>query len=52
LKPTTAALLILIGITFFVWVLRGFRLLGVIPGMAIWVLILLCVLAAIVSTVR
>jgi hypothetical protein len=49
LKSSTVALIVLLGITLFVWVLRGFAVLSFIPGSVLWVLLLLCVITAIMS---
>lgn len=52
LKPSTIAFLIVLAMTAFVWILRGFGILTFIPGSVLWVLILLCVGTAILAAVR
>jgi hypothetical protein len=42
LQPFTKAFLIALGVTLLVWLLRGFAVLAFIPGVVLWVLILLC----------
>ncbi|MEL6137867.1 MAG: hypothetical protein AAFQ61_10110 [Cyanobacteria bacterium J06626_23] len=42
LRPGTQLLFMLIGLTVLVWVLRGFGVLTFIPGIVIWLLLLLC----------
>lgn len=50
LKPSTLAFLIVLGVTLFVWTLRGIGILTFIPGSVLWLLFLLCIIAAVVST--
>ncbi|WP_413255546.1 hypothetical protein [Floridanema fluviatile] len=40
---------LILGITLVVWVLRGLAILSFLPGGIIWVLILLCLIAGILS---
>jgi hypothetical protein len=49
LKSSTVAFIVVLGMTLFVWMLRGFAVLSFIPGSVLWVLLLLCVVTAIVS---
>lgn len=42
LHPTTKLFLGTIAITMVVWVLRGLTLLAFLPGLVLWVLIVLC----------
>jgi hypothetical protein len=48
LKTSTVAFVVALGVTLFVWLLRGFAVLSFIPGSVLWVLIGLCVVAALV----
>ncbi len=48
LKSSTVAFIVVLGITLFVWILRGFAVLSFIPGSVLWVLLLLCVVTAII----
>ena len=43
LRPGTQLFLMLLGLTVLVWVLRGFGILTFIPGIVIWLLLLLCI---------
>ena len=52
IKPSILAFLLVLAMTAFVWMLRGFGVLTFIPGSVLWVLILLCVGTALISTVR
>ena len=52
LKPSMVAFLAVLLMTALVWVLRGVGLLTFIPGSVLWVLILLGILTAILTTVR
>ncbi|MBW4581712.1 MAG: hypothetical protein KME42_19245 [Tildeniella nuda ZEHNDER 1965/U140] len=52
LKPSMVAFLAVLAMTVLVWVLRGIGLLTFIPGWVLWVLILLSILTAILTTVR
>lgn len=52
LKPTTLAFLLVVAMTAFFWILRGFGVLTFVPGLILWVLILLCIATAILSAVR
>lgn len=49
LSPRLLTFLVLLGITAFVWLLRGFGVLTFLPGGVMWVLIGLCLVAAVVS---
>ena len=49
LSPRFLTFLVVLGITGFVWLLRGFGVLTFIPGGVLWVLIWLCLAAAVVS---
>jgi hypothetical protein len=52
LKPSTKAFLLVLGLTFFVWVLRGLGLLSFLPGIVLWGLIGLTIVAAMISAWR
>lgn len=52
LHPTTSIFLVLLGLTITVWILRGFTLLAFLPGITIWILILLCFGTGIVSSLQ
>jgi hypothetical protein len=52
IRPGILAFLVVLGVTLLVWILRGIGLLTFIPGSVIWVLILLCIVTAVLSTVR
>ncbi|MEO0457548.1 MAG: hypothetical protein AAF152_13355 [Cyanobacteria bacterium P01_A01_bin.114] len=52
LKPATQLFWTLIGITVAVWVLRGVGLLTFLPGLVLWVLLILCFAVGIVNGLR
>ncbi len=52
LQPLTQLFLAALGLTALVWFLRGISLLAFMPGLAIWVLILLCFSLGIVSSLQ
>lgn len=52
IKTSTLAFLVTLGITLLVWILRGVGLLTFMPGSVLWGLIFLCLLAAIVHSIR
>jgi hypothetical protein len=52
LQPFTKAFLITLGITGVIWGLRGLAVLAFIPGVVLWVLILLCFSLGIISTLQ
>ena len=52
LQPLTKLFLAALGMTAVVWILRGLSLLGFIPGVVIWVLILVCFGLGIVSSLQ
>ena len=52
LQPFTKAFLITLGITGVIWGLRGLAVLAFIPGVVLWVLILLCFSLGIISTLH
>ena len=49
LSPRFLTFLVVLAITGLVWLLRGFGLLAFLPGSVMWVLIGLCLIAAVVS---
>jgi len=49
LRPGVLAFLVVCGITGLIWTLRGLKILTFFPGGVLWVLILLCLLAALLS---
>ncbi|HEY9908184.1 MAG TPA: hypothetical protein V6D18_11350 [Thermosynechococcaceae cyanobacterium] len=49
LSPRFLTFLIILALTAFVWLLRGFGVLSFLPGSVIWVLIWLCIAAAVIS---
>lgn len=51
-KPTTLMFWVVLGLTLFVWVLRGLKLLGFVPGLFLWALIFACLVLAVVSNIR
>jgi hypothetical protein len=51
-RPETAVFLSFLGITLVVWVLRGIGLLTFLPGLVIWLLILLSAGAAVVDFIQ
>lgn len=52
LQPFTKAFLITLGITGVIWGLRGLAVLAFMPGVVLWVLILLCFSLGIISTLQ
>jgi hypothetical protein len=52
LQPLTKLFLAALGITAVVWILRGLSVLGFIPGVVVWVLILVCFGLGIVSSLQ
>lgn len=52
LHPTTKVWLGVMALTLVVWLLRGFALLAFLPGLVLWVLILLCFGLGIVSSLQ
>ncbi|MGF1517534.1 MAG: hypothetical protein ACFCVB_06985 [Nodosilinea sp.] len=52
LQPLTKVFLAALGITAVLWVLRGMSLLAFVPGLVIWLLILLCFGLGIVSSLQ
>ena len=52
LQPITKLFLVALGVTAAVWVLRGFGLLAFLPGIVLWLLILLCFALGILSTLQ
>lgn len=52
LKPTTLMFWVVFGLTMVIWILRGVKLLGFIPGMFLWGLIFACIVLAVLSNIR
>jgi hypothetical protein len=52
LQPLTKLFLAALGLTAVVWLLRGLSVLGFIPGVLLWMLILLCFGLGIVSSLQ
>lgn len=52
LQPLTKLFLAALGLTALVWFLRGLALLAFLPGLVIWLLILLCFGLGIVSSLQ
>lgn len=52
LQPFTKAFLITLGVTGLIWGLRGLSVLAFMPGLVLWVLILLCFSLGIISTLQ
>ncbi len=52
LQPFTKAFLVALGVTLLVWLLRGVTLLAFMPGVVLWVLILICFSLGIISTLQ
>jgi hypothetical protein len=52
LHPITQLFLGILALTLVVWVLRGLSLLAFVPGIVLWVLILLCFGLGIVSSLQ
>jgi hypothetical protein len=52
LQPVTKVFLSTLGLTLLVWVLRGVSVLAFLPGVVLWVLILLCFGLGIISSLQ
>lgn len=52
IRPETAVFLFFLAITLVVWVLRGLTLLAFLPGLVIWLLILLTFAAGMVDLLQ
>ena len=52
LQPLTKLFLAALGLTAIIWILRGLSLLAFLPGLVIWLLILLCFGLVIVSSLQ
>ncbi|PZO41653.1 MAG: hypothetical protein DCF17_10370 [Shackletoniella antarctica] len=52
LQPLTKAFLAVLGLTAILWILRGLSVLAFVPGLVIWLLILLCFGLGIVSSLQ
>jgi hypothetical protein len=52
LQPLTKLFLAALGLTAIVWILRGLSLLAFVPGLLIWLLILLCFGLGIASSLQ
>jgi hypothetical protein len=52
LQPLTKVFLAALGVTAVVWILRGLSLLAFVPGLVIWLLILVCFGLGIVSSLQ
>ena len=52
LKTPTLIFLVTLGLTLLVWVLRGVKVLGFMPGGVLWVLIFACIVLAVLSNIR
>ncbi|MCG8367324.1 MAG: hypothetical protein MJA27_28800 [Pseudanabaenales cyanobacterium] len=52
IPPGTQLFLSLLALTTIVWMLRGFGLLSFLPGMVIWLLILLCFATGILHSLK
>lgn len=52
MKVTTKAFLLLLAITLTVWILRGVGLLTFLPGLVIWILLLLTISAGVASRLQ
>ncbi|PZV08788.1 MAG: hypothetical protein DCF21_20290 [Leptolyngbya sp.] len=52
LQPLTKAFLAALGLTAILWILRGLSVLAFVPGLVIWLLILLCFGLGIVSSLQ
>lgn len=48
-KPITILFWALLAITFFYWLIRGFGLLTALPGLVLWLLILLSIVTGLIS---
>jgi hypothetical protein len=52
IRPGMVALLVVLLVTTLVWILRGLRVLGFMPGSVLWMLIILSIVTAVLSTLR
>ncbi|PSR15915.1 hypothetical protein C8255_20610 [filamentous cyanobacterium CCP3] len=52
LQPLTKLFLSTLGLTAIVWILRGLSVLAFLPGLVLWLLILLCFGLGIVSSLQ
>ncbi|TVP69543.1 MAG: hypothetical protein EA342_03235 [Leptolyngbya sp. LCM1.Bin17] len=52
LQPITKLFLAALGVTIAAWVLRGLALLAFLPGIVLWLLILMCFALGILSTLQ
>ncbi|WP_035992166.1 hypothetical protein [Leptolyngbya sp. KIOST-1] len=52
LQPLTKLFLIALGVTAALWILRGLSVLAFLPGVVIWLLILVCFGLGIVSSLQ
>lgn len=52
LQPTTAIFLGVLALTIVVWAFRGLSLLAFLPGIFLWILILLCFGTGIISSLQ
>jgi hypothetical protein len=52
IRPGTQILIALIAITLGIWILRGVGVLTFLPGMIIWLLMILCFVVLIVNSLR
>jgi hypothetical protein len=52
LQPITKVFLGTLGLTLLVWIFRGVSLLAFLPGLVLWVLILLCFGLGIISSLQ
>jgi uncharacterized membrane protein YbhN (UPF0104 family) len=52
LQPLTKLFLAALGLTAIVWVLRGLSVLAFLPGLVLWLLILICFGLGIVSSLQ
>jgi uncharacterized membrane protein YbhN (UPF0104 family) len=52
LQPLTKLFLVALGITAVVWILRGLSLLAFLPGVVIWLLVLVCFGLGIASSLQ
>ncbi|HEY9736458.1 MAG TPA: hypothetical protein V6D06_09250 [Trichocoleus sp.] len=52
LHPTTGLFLGVLALTIVVWAFRGLSILAFLPGMVLWILILLCFGTGIVSSLQ
>ncbi|MGF1567427.1 MAG: hypothetical protein ACFCVD_05060 [Nodosilinea sp.] len=52
LQPTTKLFLGAVALTLIIWVLRGLTLLAFLPGVVLWMLILLCFSLGMISSLQ